>query len=70
MKIESANDPNSFDNEKGGKYSSKRNPSEIPGEAANEMGIPKPGSSDFDPNSTQTNALLNIRDNQFNLILQ
>ena len=64
MKIESAND---F--EFGGKQK-KRSGSdhEMPGEIADEMGLPAPG--DFDPNSTQTNALLNIKDNQFNLILQ
>lgn len=71
MKIESANDPNQF--EFGGKQKKRGGSSdrhEMPGEITNEMGLPQPGSGDFDPNSTMTNALLNIKDNQFNLILQ
>lgn len=36
-------------------------------ETSNEMGFPHRG---FDPNTTQTNDLLNIRDNQFNLFIQ
>ena len=43
--------------------------SEAAAVSINDMGMPS-GASDFDPNSTQTNALLNIKDNQFNLILQ
>lgn len=34
-----------------------------------DMGLPQQ-TEEFNPNSTQTNALLSIRDNQFNLILQ
>jgi len=34
------------------------------------MGLPELSSSGFDPNTTQTNALLSIRDNQVNLLLQ
>lgn len=44
----------------------KKNLSESP---INDMGLPQ-STDDFNPNSTQTNALLSIRDNQFNLILQ
>ena len=52
---------------KGGtsKFLQKRNSS---AGQLNEMGLPQ-SHEDFNPNSTQTNALLSIRDNQFNLIL-
>ena len=63
MKIESVNEANSA-----GKYSKN---SESP--LSNELGFPAPLGSEpneFDPNTTQTNALLNIRDEKFNLILQ
>lgn len=68
MKIEAHNDLVSS-----GKYSKRV------GQAAKEddrspdgVGFPQGNSvslSPFDPNTTQTNALLNIRDNQFNIIL-
>ena len=67
MKIEST-----MDHADGGSKYGKRTKS-IEEESPDDMGLPKsmPGQlSAFDPNSTQTNALLNIRDNQFNLILQ
>ena len=67
MKIEST-----MDHADGGSKYGKRAKS-IEEESPDDMGLPKSMPtqlSAFDPNSTQTNALLNIRDNQFNLILQ
>lgn len=56
MKIESANDKVD-----GGKY-------KVTGRSQ-ENGLAFPEPSEFDSTLTQTNALLNIKDNQFNLIL-
>ena len=62
MKIESQ-----IDSGVNSKKYAKKNSIESP---LDDMGLPSSSTDDFNPNSTQTNALLNIRDNQFNLILQ
>lgn len=65
MKIESASDKiNSFD-DLGGKY---KNTGKVQERGAAGLAFPEPG--EFDASMSQTNALLSIRDNQFNLILQ
>lgn len=65
MKIESASDKvDAFEGNTGGKYKNTGRGQE------SAHGIDFPDPSHFDANTTQTNALLSIKDNQFNLILQ
>lgn len=66
MKIESAFDKvGTHELNSGGKYKNTGR-----GVDANAKGLSFPDPSLFDANTTQTNALLSIKDNQFNLILQ